>query len=252
MEPVLIRWVETMIFSQRSWGYIPLILFSLWFTTLIYADEGMEDTRPSWESQRYLIEGVHYLVNEGDRDMAEEFFRRAIFSSSFGSLSGKDGADETSESSRWVASEVFYFLGKIQYERAVSQGAVPQNIAWAKRYLEKANEYGVIHDRLHPPLLDEANRKYPRVDALDAPLSETSPDRAKIIVEIGHGAYEMDAVRVGQNADVTESRFRTNKEFNLDCGARYKVKPNIRRSNRSMYGALTAVGISLVIWLARG
>ncbi len=241
-----------MIFLQRSWVYISLIFLSLWAIPLIYASERMEDVRPSWESQRHLIEGIHYLVNEGDRDMAEEFFRRAILSSSFGSLSGKDGAEGTSGTSRWVVSEAFYFLGKIHYERAVSQGAVPQNIAWAKRYLEKADEYGVVNDRFHPPLLDEINRKYPGVDALDAPLSETCSDKAKIIVEIDHGAYEMDAVRVGQNADVTESRFRTNEEFDLDCGARYKVKPNIQRSNRSMYGALTAVGISLAIWLTRG
>lgn len=242
-----------MIPSQKSWRYVLIISLSLWSIPFAYTNERAGDIRPSWESQRYLMEGVHYLVNEGDRDMAEKFFRKAISSSSFSSLFGKDSADETPElASKWVVAEAFYFLGKIHYERAVSQGAVPQNIAWAKWYLEKANEYGVIHDRLHPPLLDEANQKYPGVDAQDAPLSETSSDKTKIIVEIGHGVYEMDAVRVGPNADVTESRFRTNEEFDLDCGARYKVKPNIWRSNRSMYGALTAVGISLVIWLTRG
>ena len=243
--------VEIMVYLQKSWRHISLtLLFALLLTSLAYVADGMEIHRPSWESQSYLIEGVHYLVNEGDRDMAEESFRRAILSSSFSSLSGKDGADETSElMSRWVLSEAFYFLGKIHYEKAASQGAVPQNIAWAKRYLEKADEYGVIYDRFHPPLLYEINRKYP---GLDAPLSETISDKVKIIVKIEHGAYEMDAIRVGQNADVTESRFRTNEEFDLDCGAIYKVKPNIWRSNKSMYGALAALGISLAIWLTRG
>jgi hypothetical protein len=220
------------------------------FTSLAYAGGGMETGRPSWESQRYLMEGVHYLINEGDRDTAREFFRKAILSSSFRSLSGKDGADEMPRPiDKWVASEAFYFLGKIHYEEAVSQGAVPQNIAWAKRYLEKANEYGIVHDRLHPPLLEELNRRYPGVGA---PPSEAKLDRAKIIIEVDRGSYEIDTVKVDHNADVTESSFQTNREFDLECGARYKIKPNVQRRNKSMYGALTAIGIGLVVWLMRG
>jgi len=235
---------------QKNWRHVSLILsLILLITPLVYAGDVMETNRPSWESQRYLIKGVHYLINEGDRDTAEGFFRNAIFSSSFSGLSGKDGADETPGiMNRWVASEAFYFLGRIHYERVISQGVNPQNIAWAKRYLEKAEEYGVVHDRLHPPLLDEINRKYPGVDA---PLLETSSDKAKIIIEINHGAYEIDAIKVDQNADVTGSEFQTNTEFDLECGAIYKVKPNVQRKNRTMYSALTAVGIGLAIWLIR-
>ena len=235
---------------HKNWLYVLLMLaLSLCFTQFVYADGRTETTRPSWESQRYLIEGVHYLVNEGDRDTAEKFFRKAISSSSFSSLFGKDSADETPEpASRWVASEAFYFLGKIHYERAVSQGAVPQNIAWAKRYLEKADEYGVIYDRFHPPLLDEINRKYTGVGA---PTSETTPDKARVIIEIGHGVYDIDAVKVDKNADITESKFQTNREFDLECGSIYKVKPNIQRRNKSIYGALTAVGIGIAVWLMR-
>jgi len=244
--------------ANRKSEIVWCLVFSLWFIQLVYAGGEVEPTRPSWESQRYLIDGVHYLINEGDRDMAKSLFQKAILSSSFSSLSGEL---EDQSQNRWVAAEAFYFLGKICYEKAIldtgkekqeSSIQYPassiENIAWAKKYLEKADEYGMVYDRMHPPLLDKINREYPGVDP---PIMEANRDKAKITIKTDHGSYQIDAVRVDQHADVTENTFLTNREFDVECGARYKVKPDIQGGRRSIYRALAVLGISLAIWRVR-
>jgi len=210
----------------------------------------------AWESRYYLIEGVHYLLNEGDRDMAEELFRKAIFSSPFSSLSEESG---TQDQSRRVVAEAFYFLGKLHYEKAEiaknsREEPYVQNIAWARKYLKKAEEYGIVYDRLHPPLLGEVDRKYPEIEV---PIPESRRDEVatrhavSVLIEIGDGSYKIDAVEVDRYADVTERKFLTDKEFDLECGARYKMKPDVQGRHRSMYRALTVLGVGLVIWLIR-
>jgi len=210
-----------------------------------------------WESRYYLIEGVHYLLNEGDRDMAEELFRKAIFSSSFSSLS-KEAEDEKVREGFNPVAEAFYFLGKIHYEKAIldigarateKQESSLENIAWAKKYLRKAEEYGIVYDQLHPPLLGEINRGYPEIKA---PIPEPGREEAKVIIEVNGGSYQINVVRVDQQADVTEAKFLTNKEFDLECGARYKMRPDVQGGYRSIYRALAVLGTGLVIWLARG
>ena len=219
----------------------------------------------------YLIEGIHYLLNEGDRDMAEELFRKAIFSSSFSSLSVRRVRGSDTETRRRgdtairrvadVVAEAFYFLGKIHYEKTIldtgysmldtgteKQESNIQNIAWAKKYLRKAEEYGVIYDRLHPPLLDEINRKYPEIAA---PVSESNSDKAEIIIEVSDGAYQINAVKVDQHTDVTESTFKSDQVENLECGARYKMKPDIQGRYRTIYGYLAVLGIGILTYSLR-
>jgi len=86
---------------------------NLWTASLVHA-EG---------SRYYLIEGVYYLMNEGDRDKAEGFFRKAILSSSFDSLSVEGNTHWQAASGTAPAlsdaAEAFYFLGKIYYEKAI-------------------------------------------------------------------------------------------------------------------------------------
>jgi hypothetical protein len=200
------------------------------------------------ESRRCLIAGVYHLVNAGDRDTAEGLFRRAIFYGSFSDLSV--GAYSNTPLHGWIAAEAFYFLGKINYERAISQGDVEKNIARAKKYLRKAEEYGVVYDKLHPPLLDEIDRKYPGIDMA---VSETKGGKTKVVIEIDRGAsYKIDAVKINQYADVTESRFLTNQELDLECGARYKVKPDVEGGRGAVYRALAFLGLGLLVWLTRG
>lgn len=146
-------------------------------------------------------------------------------------------------------AEALYFLGKIHYEKALSHEDVEKNVGLARRYLKKAEEYGIAYDRLHPTLLDEIHRRYPGVGML---VPGTEDDGTKITIEVDGGAYRVDTVKVDQHADVTEDRFMTNEEFALEGGARYKVEPDVQGGYRSIYRALAFLGISLLIWLTRG
>jgi hypothetical protein len=225
-----------------------------------------EPARLISESRHYLIEGVHYLMNEGDRDTAEDLFRKAIFTSPFGSLSREGNGGQLSEASvlsdRWVVAEAFYFLGRIYYERAVSQVGVvrdadtdsttPKLLVLARKYLRKAEQYGIIYDRLHPSLLDEISRRFPEIEVPIEAYDGSGQDKAKVMIEFDHGSYQMDAVKVDLDADVTESSFSTSKEFDLECGARYKVKPDVQGGYKVMYRALALLGIGVVFWLTRG
>jgi hypothetical protein len=218
-----------------------------------FADEASGFTASSWESRRYLMEGVYYLINEGDRDVAEGLFRKAIISSPFSSLS-MEAEDQGND--RQVVAEAFYFLGRIHYEKALlgtgkeNHEKSIENITWAKSYLEKPEEYGIVHDRLHPPLIDQINRKYPEISM---PNLETNPDKVRVAIEIEHGeSYKVDAVKVDQYTSVTDNRFLTNKEFDMECGARYKVKPDVQGSYKSINRTLAVLGIALVIWFTRG
>jgi hypothetical protein len=232
------------------------VIALLSFLLIPYAfarDESSGFTASSWESRRYLMEGVYYLINEGDREVAEGLFRKAIISSPFSSLS-MEAEDQGYD--RQVVAEAFYFLGRIKYEKAIPGSGKEnheksiENIAWAKVYLEKAEEYGIVHDRLHPPLLDQINRKYPEINM---PNTEANPDRAIVAVEVEHGeSYKVDAVKVDQYTSVTDNRFLTNRELDLECGARYKVKPDVKGSYRSINRTLAVLGIALVIWFTRG
>ena len=239
---------------KRQIKNVYILCFLLWCLASVAVAGEMESARyeaNAEESRRCLIAGVYYLVNAGDRDTAEGLFRKAIFYGSFSDLSRESDVVATSElSNGWIAAEAFYFLGKINYERAISQGDVEKNIAQAKKYLKKAEEYGVVYDKLHPPLLDEIDRKYPGIDMA---VSETEVGRARVIIEIDRGAsYKIDAVKVNQHADVTESRFLTNQELDLECGARYKVKPDVEGGRGAVYRALTFLGLGLLVWLTRG
>ncbi len=239
--------------SRKIRTEVIALLSFLWLIPYAFADEASGFTASSWESRRYLMEGVYYLINEGDRDVAEGLFRKAIISSPFSSLSIE--ADDQGYD-RQVVAEAFYFLGRIQYEKAIpdsgkeNHGKSIENIAWAKVYLEKAEEYGIVHNLLHPPLLDQINRKYPEISM---PNLERNPDRAIVAIEIEHGeSYKVDAVKVDQYTSVTDNRFLTNRELDLECGARYKVKPDVQGSYKSINRTLAVLGIALVIWFTRG
>ena len=147
-------------------------------------------------------------------------------------------------------AQSFYFLGKIYYDRAaILHVNIPQNAAWAKKYLRKAEEYGIVYDRLHPPLLDKIIREYPETDV---PTLETNTNEAKVIIEVDHGSYGVDAIRVSRRSDIKESRFQTDAEFHLESGARHKIKPDVQGGDRAIHRVLAVLGISIVVWLTRG
>ncbi len=193
-------------------------------------------------SRFYLMEGVYYLVNEKNSEMAEESFRKAIASCSYDTLSKK------SEDQRIVA-EAFYFLGKIYYEKAGSAFGddTSNNIAWAKKYLREAEEYGIVYDKLHPPLLDEINKK------ASQPVEQASllVIKTKAFIEINNDSYKIDTIMIDRNSDIKKVEFSTKKEVGLQEGARYKMKIGIQEGQWTVYKALVAVGITLVFLIAR-
>ena len=199
------------------------LLFGLYFTHLVCGSD--------WDSQNYLTDGVYYLVSQGDLNMAEERFRKIIFSSSFDTLSGKT---ENPGSDREIVAEAFYFLGKICYERAISKENVSQNIAQAKSHLKKAEEYRIVYDKLHPSLLVEINQNYPEITAS---TPQPTGDKAKVTIEIGDGLYQIKSVKIDPKINVTESRLLTKKESELECGARYKMKPDTQGATKSIHKA---------------
>jgi len=218
--------------------YLPALLFGLFIIHPLSASD--------WNSQNYLIDGVYYLESQNDLNMAEEQFRKVIISSPFDTLSGET---ESSDSDRKIVAEAFYFLGKICYERSISKENVPQNIAQAKSYLKKAEEYGIVYDKLHPPLLSAINQNYPEIKAS---IPQSADSKTKVNIEIGDGLYHIRLLKIDQKINVTESWLLTKKESELECGARYKMKPDIQGAAKSTYKALIILGIVLAFWLVRG
>jgi hypothetical protein len=238
-----------------------LLAFCLCYASCVMGGEVDGLSRPSWESQRYLMEGVHYLVNEEDLAKAKEFLQKAILSSSFDSLSSKTLEQKYNKT---VVAEAYYFLGKIYYEQALLEikglpttiqeskqypSSVVDSIAWAKRYLRRSDEYGLVHDRMHPPMLAMLDKTFPDIE----PSPWTSRGgRTKVTVEaFDNEPYYLDVVKIDENADVTESKFLTDEEFNLERGARYKIKPDTRGVYDTMYKVLAILGLGIVIWRAR-
>lgn len=182
-------------------------------------------------SQENIIAGVYYLISRNDPIKAEEHFQKAI-------ISGEQ--DEL--------ASAFYFLGKIYYDRALSGFDVTPNVGKAKAYLIKAEEYGLIHDRLHTPLLDEINKKYP-----DIPPSslEAKSDKAKVVIEIEQGDYRINSLKINREMGIRKEIFSTNKELDLHGGTLYRMKPDVEGSSRSIHRMLVILGIGIAIWLAR-
>lgn len=243
-----------------------MLLICLGYVSCVIANDMGDAPRATWESQRYLIEGVHYLINEGDIARSKEFFQKAIFSSSFESLSSK--APEQKHN-RQIVAEAYYFLGKIHYEQAMLEikrsSTSPQeskqytplftdNIARAKKYLRKADEYGLVHDRMHPALLAMLDDTFPDIEPmlLEKTLLEKNKGDTKITIETDDSElYRLDVIKIDQNADVTETEFLTDEELNLEHGARYKMKLNARGLYDAVYKTLFVLGIGIAVWRVR-
>lgn len=185
----------------------------------------------AYSSQEHIIAGVYYLISRNDPAKAEEHFQKAI-------LVGEQ--DDL--------ASAFYFLGKIYYDRALSGFDVTSNIGKAKAYLIKAEEYGLKNDRLHPPLSDEINRKYP-----DIPPSnlEIKGDKAKVVIEIDQGDYRINSLQINREMGIRKEIFATNKDLNLQGGTLYKMKPDVEGSSKSIHRMLVLLGIGIAIWLVR-
>jgi hypothetical protein len=221
-----------------------ILLASLFFSAcpfIVSNSYAQSDAR----SCDYVIAGVYYLMVKTDPNQAEQEFQKAILVSSFESLS-KDSKAQSSE--RYYVAEAYYFLGKIHYDRAISQGNITQNIGKAKMYLLTSEKYGMIYDRLHPKLLDKIEQNYPNVPAETPRLTN---HKAKATFEIDNESYQIDAIKISSDLSVSKDKFRTNRELELEAGTKYKLEPNFGESHKSIYRALITVGIGVVICIAR-
>ncbi len=185
----------------------------------------------AYGSQEQIIAGVYYLISRNDPVKAEEYFRNVIISGDQDNI-----------------AEAFYFLGKIYYDRALSGIDVTSNIGKAKAYLSKADEYGIIYNKLKVPLLEEINKKYPDISASKL---ELEGDKAKAVIEIDQGKYRIDSLQVNREMGMKRETFSTNKELELHGGTLYKMKPDIEGGYRSIYRLLIITGIGIAIWLVR-
>lgn len=185
----------------------------------------------AYSGQEHIIAGVYYLISKNDPVKAEEHFQKAILSGEQDNL-----------------ASAFYFLGKIYYERALLGIDVTSNISKAKAYLIKAEEYGLIHDRLHPPLLDEVNRKYPNIPSSSL---ETKGDKAKVAIEISQGDYRINSLQINREMGIKKEILSTNKELDLYGGTLYKMRPDVEGNRRSIHRVLVILVIGVAIWLVR-
>lgn len=186
----------------------------------------------AYSSQEQIIAGVYYLISRNDPNKAEEYFRSVI-------LSGD----------RDNIAEAFYFLGKIYYDKVLSGIDVALNVGKAKAYLNKSDEYGIVYNKLHPPLLEEINGKYP-----DIPPSvlKLGSDKAKAIIEINdQSKYQINSLQVNREMGIERINFSTNKEIELHGGTLYKMKPDIESGYNSIYRSLIIVVIGIAILLVR-
>ena len=170
------------------------------------------------ESQKFMIRGVYYLINQNDLNAAENEFRQAI------ALDQHNG-------------EAYYFLGSIYYERAGNL-----SVGKAKALLLRAQELGLTYDKLHPELLSRLEQEYPKV----APIYEAElfPKKANIIIETETPTFDIRASKTNQ-----VGTFRTEEEIQLEGDASYQLEFLPKKPKSIKH--LILVGIGLTIWLIR-
>ena len=243
-----------MIFT-RCIGFIFILFWISNFLPFLYAAELSAD-----ESQKYLIRGVYYLINQNDLNSAESEFRQAI----------------ALDQHNW---EAYYFLGSIYYERATTEFGIrnsefgmiiPNSEAQSRQFIGKAKAFLLrafglrrrktpstpTYDKLHPDLLSRLKQEYPKV----APIYEEElfPKKAKIIIETEAPTFEIRASKISkQDATVNESitpsllgTFLPGEEIQLEGDASYQLEflPQKPKSIK----LILLVGIGLTIsWLIR-
>ena len=170
------------------------------------------------ESQKFMIRGVYYLINQNDLNAAENEFRQAI------ALDQHNG-------------EAYYFLGSIYYERAGNL-----SVGKAKALLLRAQELGLTYDKLHPELLSRLEQEYPKV----APIYEAElfPKKANIIIETETPTFDIRASKTNQ-----VGTFRPEEEIQLEGDASYQLEFLPKKPKSIKH--LILVGIGLTIWLIR-
>jgi tetratricopeptide (TPR) repeat protein len=186
------------------------------------------------ESQKFMIRGVYYLINQNNPDAAEDEFQQAIV------LDQHNG-------------EAYYFLGRIYYEQATSTSnlsvsQLQQFIGQSKALLLRAQELGITYDKLHPNLLSRLKREYPKV----APIYEEElfPKKANIIIETEVPTFDIRASKTNQqNTSVIVGTFLPEEEISIEGDTSYQLEFLPKKPKSIKH--LILVGIGLTIWLIR-
>lgn len=191
-------------------------------------------------SQKSVIRGVYHLINQNDSDAAESEFRQAI------------AWDRNNK-------EAYYFLGKIYYDRAASMEDLPasqssQYIGKAKALLLRAQELGISYDKLHPDLLSQLKKEYPKI----APIYEEELfPKAKIVFETEFGiqtseiSQQMSPHSSQRQPDekTTTETFQPEEEISLKGDTAYQLEFLPKKPKNIKH--LILLGIGLTIWLIR-
>jgi tetratricopeptide (TPR) repeat protein len=237
-----------MIFTRYiGFMFIFFLLSNFWSPLSIVKAEGESKNNPfRHESQKHLIRGVYYLINQSDLNAAESEFRQAI----------------ALDQHNW---EAYYFLGRIYYELGTSTGDISisqsqQFIGKAKAFLLRAQELqrfkapssrpmaSSAYDKLHPDLLRRLKQDYPKITPIYE--AELFPKQVKIVIETEPPNFEIRASKISeQNADMIVGTFPPEEEIQLQGDTSYKLE-FIPQSPKSIKHLLL-IGIGLAIWLIR-
>jgi tetratricopeptide (TPR) repeat protein len=216
--------------------FIILLFVFLWISGLLSLLPAAELTSQEdlflRESQKFIIRGVYYLINQNNPDAAENEFRRAI----------------ALDQHNW---EAYYFLARAYYEQATVMEDIPQlqqSISKAKGLLLRAQELGMTYDKLHPNLLSRLKQEYPKVKPIYE--AELFPKKTKIVIETETLNFDIQTSKISaQDAATIVGNFLPEEEIQLECDASYQLEFLPKKPKSIKH--LILLGIGLTVWLIR-
>ena len=180
-------------------------------------------------ADRHLIEGVYWLICEGDAARAERELLLSV------QLSPDD-------------PEPYYFLGLIKYQRGKAAGS-EEELAEALHYLLEAERRGIRHDRLHPDVLRELRRDHPDLKPKAPKAARAAPgrpDRVEVEFEAGEGE-----VILLEGEDGSKIRTLSGETVTLRCGRSYKVSLDREGTLDRAFKRITPILAILALWIFR-
>ncbi|RKY03930.1 hypothetical protein DRP77_05145 [Candidatus Poribacteria bacterium] len=177
-------------------------------------------------ADRYLIEGVYYLICEGDATRAE----RELL------LSAQLNPDDP---------DPLYFLGLIKYQRGEAARS-KEEIGEALYYLLEAEEKGIKHDRLRPDILSEIKERFPGIKPRAIGKRPSSDlDEVEIRFETEKG--EVVLLRSEDRSEIRS----VSKVLKLRCGRTYKVDLDRMGTLNRAFKRIIPIAVILALWISR-
>ena len=193
----------------------PLLMLSLMlFTSSALAQENANDS-----SVYHLIEGVYYLIDQNQPNLAMPFFQKAI------------ALDSSNP-------DPYYFLGTSYYRL--------QQPAYALFYLYEAEKQKVEHDQFRPNLIPEIQEKYPGIQPMD-PNAPLTSGEVRIIVQSNTEKGRKIVVQGTEGI----AEYQVGDEILLEGGKHYTVGLKKKRGLGYFLKRVVLVGSVIGIWALR-